>query len=672
MTIQQIQRPISAGFSPPNIESFFDDADAWVVKTLYGMKAEMFISDRCPFSVQDAVLFRSACRLLQSMRGKQYKIRVTKAITALKTAKADFHFDHAVNTIARVIHPAASRTSLSRVMNDDDRGLLLRAIKQMRIQVLELSQRNTPVMLLAGVVPLYRAFIARLTSVLRIPALLSLLPAGRVLLHSSGIAMYCNPFEFLVALAFDTTAIVVTSPSERALWHADQIGTAGTQNNMPAPSLGSSEPADWLAAPCEQLIVIAQGAWPPPLRLRSNASAAGKSDQSRASSAASAYRAKLTRLSGVRQALQMPQHKVLPSIKPHQPIQLLPSLQQSGANAHASPVPTDSDRAQHRLMFAAKQTTCTFDEYWSVLHPARPVPTEADRLLHGQLLLGGVTTCTFDKFWAAQHPGSFNVGSPLVLPRASPAVVSLPLAGASPSVGGVGDGLSDTIATFAGGVLVEVTTKRSQFTLLSVVAQNWETPIVCKGSGHELHPDQIMELMDGVLYDDNASHGNDVIYVDMSSKSAKKQGQWIQVLSVSALHRLNNESTAYVHSVCLEQKTTMRDPNADRQMKADAVTVYNRYAGLLAKFHEWWALMVQLYSDSSKQHQKESLVIQHHILYRYINWTLRYWTKFGRFVCELNPSLVALCKGEAFMTNPCKDYPTPERQWKDVGGLFQV
>ena len=181
-----------------------------------------------------------------------------------------------------------------------------------------------------------------------------------------------------------------------------------------------------------------------------------------------------------------------------------------------------------------------------------------------------------------------------------------------------------------------------------------------------------MEMMDGVLYDDNASHGNDIIYVDMSDKSAKKQGQWIQVLSISALHRINDESTAYVHSVCLAQETIMRDPDADQQMKADAVTVYNRYAGLLAKFHEWWALMVQLYSNNSKQHQKESLVIQHHILYRYINWTLRYWTKFGRFVCELNPSLVALCKGEACMTNPCKDYPTPERQWRDDAGLFQV
>ena len=138
-------------------------------------------------------------------------------------------------------------------MSDDDRGLLLRAIEQLRSQVLALSQRDTQVMLLAGVGPLYRAFIARLTSVLRIPALLSLLPAGRVLLHSSGIAMYCNPFEFLVALAFDTTAIVVTSPSERALWHADLIGTAGEQNNMPAPSLDSIVPSGWLDAPFEGL-----------------------------------------------------------------------------------------------------------------------------------------------------------------------------------------------------------------------------------------------------------------------------------------------------------------------------------------------------------------------------------------------------------------------------------
>ena len=245
MTIQLTQQPISAGFSPPDIESFFDDPDAWVVKTLYGMKAEMFITDRCPFSIQDAVLFRSACRLLQSVSGAQYKSRITKALTALKTAKSDFHFDHAVNTIASVIHPAASPTSLSRFMSDDDRGLLLRAIEQLHSQVLAFTQRDTDVMLLAGVGPLYRAFIARLTSVLRIPAILSLLPAGRVLLHSSGVAMYCNPFEFLVALAFDTSAIVVMSPSERELWHADQLGTAGTQNNMPAPSLGSSEPADW-------------------------------------------------------------------------------------------------------------------------------------------------------------------------------------------------------------------------------------------------------------------------------------------------------------------------------------------------------------------------------------------------------------------------------------------
>ena len=102
--IQLTQRPTSAGFSPPDIASFFDNSDAWVVKTLYAMKAEWFITDQCPFSIMDAVLFRSACRLLQSVSGAQYKSRITKALTALKTAKSDFHFDHAVNTIASVIH----------------------------------------------------------------------------------------------------------------------------------------------------------------------------------------------------------------------------------------------------------------------------------------------------------------------------------------------------------------------------------------------------------------------------------------------------------------------------------------------------------------------------------------------------------------------------------------
>ena len=31
-----------------------------------------------------------------------------------------------------------------------------------------------------------------------------------------------------------------------------------------------------------------------------------------------------------------------------------------------------------------------------------------------------------------------------------------------------------------------------------------------------------------------------------------------------------------------------------------------------------------------------------------------------------------LAKGEALMTDPCQDHPTPERKWKDIDGLFEV